>query len=253
MALDHISRRRDRQIIVARDPAALARDAAQRLVDRLSGKRTAYAVCLTGGSGPLELFRCLTREPFRGAIPWDRVHWFIGDERFVPADDPLNNMRAARRAFLDRFAPAQNIHPIGTSAETPDAAAMRYERVLKEFYGGDCIDRERPLFDLVLMGLGGDGHTASLFPGAPGLQERQRWVIGVDQAGYEPYVPRVTLTLPVLASTREMLFLVGGAAKRDILAQVLTGNDLPASRAYSDGALVWLIDRAAAVDASNET
>jgi 6-phosphogluconolactonase len=234
-----------RQVIVVDDPHVLAEVAARRLVDRLSSERPAYAVCLTGGSGPLELFHCLTRNPFRDAIPWRRVHWFIGDERFVAADDPLNNMRAARHAFLDQLAPPENIHPIDTTAESPDAAARRYEHLLQMRYGADRLDRGRPLFDVVLMGLGGDGHTASLFPGAPSLQEPRWWVIGVEHAQYEPFVPRVTLTLPVLASTYEMLFLVSGAAKHDILTRVLAGSDLPASRAYADGSLVWLVDRAA--------
>jgi 6-phosphogluconolactonase len=96
------------------------------------------------------------------------------------------------------------------------------------------------------MGLGSDGHTASLFPHAPALAEKTRWVVGVAKAGMAPYVPRVTLTFPALASTREMLFLVDGADKRTVLARVLDGEDLPAHGAYSDGELVWLIDRAAA-------
>jgi len=98
----------------------------------------------------------------------------------------------------------------------------------------------------VLMGVGPDGHTASLFPHSPALQEKERWVVGVEQAGCEPYVPRVTLTFPALASTREMLFLVSGEEKRDMLARVLSGEDLPAHHAYSHGELVWLVDRAAA-------
>ncbi|MGE0524309.1 MAG: 6-phosphogluconolactonase [Variibacter sp.] len=259
MATDSVAAalQRPRQIIIVDDPAALAQAAARRLIERLSGERPAYAVCLTGGTGPLGLFHSLTRAPFRDAIPWRRVHWFIGDERFVPPDDPLNNMRAARQAFLDRLAPPENIHPIDTTAGSPDVAARRYERLLQARYGADRLDRGRPLFDLVLMGLGGDGHTASLFPGAPGLLEPRRWVIGVEHAQYEPFVPRVTLTLPALASTYEMLFLVGGAAKHDILARVLAGSDLPASRAYANGSLVWLVDRAAMEgakpDSKNET
>jgi 6-phosphogluconolactonase/glucosamine-6-phosphate isomerase/deaminase len=102
------------------------------------------------------------------------------------------------------------------------------------------------LFDFVLMGLGSDGHIASLFPRSPALDEKKHWAVGVAEAGMEPYVPRVSLTFPALASTQEMLFLVDGAHKRDILSRVISGEDLPARRAYSDGDLVWLIDRAAA-------
>ena len=136
--------------------------------------------------------------------------------------------------------------PIATNAADPETAAQLYEDELKRFYGADRFDPARPLFDLVLMGLGSDGHTASLFPHAPALAEKTRWVVGVAKAGMEPYVPRVTLTFPALASTREMLFLVDGADKRTDLGRVLGGEDLPAHRAYSDGELVWLIDRAAA-------
>jgi 6-phosphogluconolactonase len=96
------------------------------------------------------------------------------------------------------------------------------------------------------MGLGTDGHTAALFPNSPALAEKERWVLAVAKAGMEPFVPRVTLTFPALASTHEMLFLVDGAHKRDVLSRVLSGDDLPANRAYADGYLVWLIDRAAA-------
>jgi 6-phosphogluconolactonase len=173
------------------------------------------------------------------------VHWFIGDDRFVPAGDPLSNMAAARRLFLDRLAPAGNIHPIDTEAASPDAAAQRYETGLKSFYGADRLDPAKPLFDLVLMGLGPDGHTASLFPGYPAVRETERWVVGVDRANVAPLVPRVTLTLPVLASCREMLFEVSGQDKRPILARVLAGEDLPAGRARSQGETIWLADSAA--------
>jgi len=180
-------------------------------------------------------------------VPWDRVHWFIGDERFVAETDPLSNMGAVWRLFLDRVrAPRQNIHPIATDANYPEGAARLYEEDLQAFYGAARLDPARPLFDLVLMGLGGDGHTASLFPGSPALDETRRWVLGITKAGMEPFVPRVTLTFPALASTREMLFLVDSADKRAILRRVLAGEDLPAQRAYCDGDLVWLVVRAAA-------
>jgi 6-phosphogluconolactonase len=235
-----------RQVVVVDNTAALAEAAAQRLVNRVAqGGRS--AVCLTGGSSPEGLYRLLGEEPWRGRVPWDRVHWFMGDDRFVPESDPLSNMGTARRLFLAPVgAPRGNIHPIPTDANYPEGAANIYEDELKKFYGADRLDPARPLFDLVLMGLGPDGHTASLFPGSRALDEKQRWVVGVGKAGMEPFVPRVTLTFPAHASTREMLFLVDGAGKRDILRRVFSGEDLPGSRAYADGELVWLIDRAAA-------
>jgi 6-phosphogluconolactonase len=234
------------QLVIAEDSAALARAAAQRLIDRIGGKERA-AVCLTGGSSPEGLYRLLAEAPWRGKVPWDRTHWFIGDDRFVPESDPLSNMGAARRLFLDRVgAPAANIHPMPTQAPNPDDAARRYEADLMRFYGAEELDPARPLFDLVLMGLGSDGHTASLFPNSPALTEKERWVLGIAKAGMAPFVPRVTLTFPTLASTREMLFLVDSADKAPILSRVLAGEDLPAHRAYAAGDLVWLIVRAAA-------
>ena len=234
------------QILVVADAALLAQTAARRLIDRIRHGNRA-AVCLTGGSSPLGLYRLLAEDPLRSEVPWTRVHWFMGDDRFVPESDPLSNMGAARRAFLDRVSvPALNIHPIPTTATDPGDAAYRYENELKRFYGADRLDSSRPLFDVVLMGLGSDGHTASLFANSPALEEKQRWVVGIAKAGMEPFVPRVTLTFPALASTREMLFLVDSADKRQIVARVFAGEDLPAHRAYAQGDLIWLVVRAAA-------
>ena len=173
------------------------------------------------------------------------MHWFIGDERFVGPNDPLNNMRMARRAFLDCCAPAGNIHPIPTDTTNPDEAARRYERVLQSFYGAEALDPVRPLFDVVLMGVGPDGHTASLFPFYPAVDETDRWVVGVPEAHVEPFVPRVTLTLPALGSCREMLFEVAGPEKRAVLTRVLAGENLPANQAHSTGETIWLVDQAA--------
>jgi 6-phosphogluconolactonase len=237
----------ERKIVVLPDAQAMAENAAERLLARIAQSRGPAAICLTGGSSPERLYELLALEPYRSRLPWDRVHWFMGDDRFVPADHAHSNMGMARRLFLDRVnVPSENIHPIATTLASPDAAARHYEAELKRFYGRDRLDPARPLFELVLMGLAPDGHTASLFPHAPALLEQERWVVGVQHAGLEPFVPRVTLTFPALASTREMLFLVSGEDKRDILARVLSGEDLPASRARSDGELVWLVERAAA-------
>ena len=239
-----------RQIIVVDDPAALAETAARRLLSRIAQDGAhdgCCSVCLTGGSSPEGLYRLLAEEPWRGKVPWDRVHWFMGDDRFVPLADPRSNMGIAKRLFLDRSpAPRGNVHPIPTDANYPEGAANLYAEELQAFYGADKLDPARPLFDLVLMGLGPDGHVASLYPQSRALDEKERWVLGVAKAGWEPFVPRVTLTFPTLASCREMLFLVDGADKRDILHRVFAGGDLPGSRVYSNGDLVWMLDRAAA-------
>jgi 6-phosphogluconolactonase len=235
----------NRKIITVAGPAALAKAAAERLLARIADNSNRVAICLTGGSSPKQLYELLGNEPYRSQIPWDRVHWFIGDERFVAATDSLNNMRMARQAFLNRCAPLVNIHPMATDAKNPDEAAHRYETDLKSFYGADSLDPTRPLFDVVLMGVGPDGHTASLFPGYPALAETEHWVVGVPKAHVEPFVSRVTLTLPALGSCREMLFEVNGADKRAILTRVLAGEDLPAGRAVSAGETTWLVDRVA--------
>jgi 6-phosphogluconolactonase len=235
-----------RRLIEVADSATLAEVAAVRLLACMAANPGRIAICLTGGSSPKQLYELLATENYRSNIPWPRVHWFIGDERFVPVGDARNNMAMARHIFLDRFAPSANVHPIPTDAADIDEAAARYEHELKTFQGdGRLDDQVRPLFDLVLMGVGPDGHTASLFPDDPALEETKRWVVGVPQAHVEPFVPRVTLTLPTLASCREMLFEVSGAGKRAILTRVLAGEPLPANRARSQGETVWLVDKAA--------
>jgi len=234
-----------RRVIAVSDSAALAKAAADRVLAGIGANDERIAICLTGGSSPKQLYQLLATDAWRGRIPWDRVHWFIGDERFVAADDPLNNMGMARRIFLDRCAPAANIHPIPTDTGNPDESARRYESELKSFYGANELDSARPLFDVVLMGVGPDGHTASLFPDYPAIEESKRWVVGVPKAHVAPFVPRVSLTLPALNSCREMLFELSGADKRPILTRVLAGENLPANRAHSIRETVWLVDAAA--------
>jgi 6-phosphogluconolactonase len=235
----------NRKVIAISDANALAKSAADRILTRIGANGDRLAICLTGGSSPKQLYRLLATDAYRGRIPWQRMHWFIGDERFVPANDPLNNMGMARQIFLDRCAPASNIHPIPTDTADPQEAARRYESELQSFYGAHRLDPARPLFDVVLMGVGPDGHTASLFPDYPAIEETEHWVVGVPEAHVEPFVPRVTLTLPALGSCREMLFEVSGSDKRAILTRVLAGENLPANRAHSSGETVWLVDKAA--------
>jgi 6-phosphogluconolactonase len=233
------------QLIVEPDAEALAQAAAERVMARIAANPGRIAICLTGGSSPKKLYQLLGSDAYRGKIPWDRVHWFIGDERFVPSGDPLNNMAMARATFLDRSAPTGHIHPIPTDVETLDQSAQAYARELQAFYGSNRLDPRQPLFDVVLMGVGPDGHTASLFPGYPAIEETSRWVVGVPKANVAPFVPRVSLTLPALASCREMLFEIAGHDKRPILTRLLNGETLPAQRARSNGETVWLVDQAA--------
>jgi 6-phosphogluconolactonase len=235
----------ERKIIRVADAEAIANTAADRIIRRMGTNPGTIAICLAGGSTPKKLYQLLATDAYSARIPWHRVQWFIGDERLVAPTDPLNNMGMARGVLLDRLAPDSNIHPIATDTTDPDRSALLYERELKSFYGADRPDPRRPLFDVVLLGIGPDGHTASLFPGDAALQETERWVIGVAKAHVPPFVPRVTLTLPVLASCREMLFLVAGADKRAILTRVLGGEKLPASCAHAVGETIFLADEAA--------
>ncbi|MGH7115147.1 MAG: 6-phosphogluconolactonase [Stellaceae bacterium] len=223
-----------------KDLEELARRAARWIADLAAGSRGRFAICLSGGSTPRRLYQLLAAAPYREAMPWDRVHWFWGDERFVPWDHPDSNYRMAHEALLAHVpAPTQNIHGIETSTE-PAAAAHAYERVLKSYYDADTLDPPRPLFDVTLLGLGADGHTASLFPGTTVLEERERWVAEV--VGAKPEV-RITLTYPSLASSRHTAFLVAGADKREALARVLAGDlELPAARLRPLGELVWFVD-----------
>jgi 6-phosphogluconolactonase len=155
----------------------------------------------------------------------------------------------ARSAFLDACAAPDTVHMIPTALASADDAARIYQNKLDAFAREYRADQ--PLFDLMLLGVGPDGHTASLFPGLPAVKETERLVVGVDEANVAPFVPRVSLTLPALAQTREILFLATGQDKRAILRRVFAGEDLPASHAHAaDGDTLWLIDKAADPDAA---
>ena len=235
------------QIIVAPDLSILVEKAAARIAARVSQSDTPVAVCLTGGSTPKPVYDRLAREPYKRSLPWDKIHWFWGDDRFVPIEDERSNAGMAIKALLrETPVPPDNIHPIPTERNSLGDASRIYQEELKSFYGQNQLDPMDPLFDIVLMGFGADGHTASLFPGTSTLTETDRWVLGVEEAGLEPFVPRITLTFPVMASTKEMLFLVSGQGKQEILSRVLAGENFPATSAYAEGDLIWLVDRKAA-------
>src|ERR1700743_770037 len=144
--------RADREIIVVADPAAQAQAAAERLIARTDANSGQAAICMSGGSSPKQLFELLATDGYRSRIPWPRVHWFIGDERFVPASGSRHTMSMARKALLDRCAPAANVHPIPVDSADPAEAAHRYESELKSFYGAKELDHARPLFAVVLLG-----------------------------------------------------------------------------------------------------
>jgi 6-phosphogluconolactonase len=200
-----------------------------------------FTWALSGGSTPRGLYRLLASDPFRDRMPWTSTHFFWGDERHVPPDHPESNYRMAREAMLDAVpVPAENIHRI--HAEEPDAerAAMEYEEEIRAFLG------PAPRFDLVLLGLGKDAHTASLFPGSAAVREREHLVIA-------PWVEaqktlRITLTPPVLNHAARVVFLVSGEDKAEALRTVIEGEReperYPAQIVEADR--LWMVDRPAA-------
>ncbi|MFL5264689.1 MAG: 6-phosphogluconolactonase [Anaeromyxobacteraceae bacterium] len=236
---------------VAPDAAALMHVAAEEVASRAASAvqaRGRFTIALSGGSTPRALYALLAdpAAPFRARVPWDAVQVFFGDERHVPPDHADSNYRMAREALLG-LVPIrpESVHRVRGELPDADEAALEYEAELSEAFA--LREGERPRLDVALMGMGPDGHTASLFPGSAALGEEARLVVA-------PYVPkfgvhRVTLTLPVFAAARAVVFLVAGADKAERVAEVLGGRapQLPAARVRpEEGELLWLLDAAAA-------
>ncbi|HEY1961645.1 MAG TPA: 6-phosphogluconolactonase [Rhizomicrobium sp.] len=221
----------------------MSKAAAAWIAARIAASPDVFRIALSGGNTPRLLYEELAAPEYRERIEWRRVEFFWGDERFVPHTDPRSNYRMVRETLL-AHAPVliDHIHPILTEGD-PEAAAQRYEAVLKSIYGDELSSGQRPLFDLVLLGLGEDGHTASLFPRSPALEEQMHWVAAVS--GRDE--PRITLTYPAIESSGAVLFLVSGNDKAEIVKRVQEGDrNLPATRVRSQGEIVWLLDDAAA-------
>jgi len=229
---------------------ALAHEVAEWLCARAQASDGEFAICLSGGSTPRRLYERLASSALASRFPWSRTHWFWGDERFVPHDDPASNYKMAHDAFLARVPiPGGHIHAIPTEGLSPEEAAAEYETTLKQFYGAGTISPNRPLFHVTLLGIGEDGHTASLFPGQPTLQETRRWAVAVVGAKSEP---RVSLAYPALNSSHDVAFLVTGEGKRDVVARALAGDrTLPAAMIHPVGRLHWFMDRAASPEGAN--
>ncbi|MGH6674238.1 MAG: 6-phosphogluconolactonase [Xanthobacteraceae bacterium] len=234
----------DAQYRVFASAEELATAAADWILDRGIQCRGRFTLCLSGGETPRRLYELLAA-PERGRFPWNRTHVFWGDERFVPHDDPRSNFHMAWQAMLGHVPiPAENIHPIRTEQTNVESAAADYEATLKRFYGADILDSARPLFDLILLGLGEDGHIASLFPGSQALTEQKHWAVPVSGANA---LARISLTYPALSCSAAVGFLVVGDRKRAIFARARAGDpDLPASHLRSAGTVCWFADRAAA-------
>jgi 6-phosphogluconolactonase len=226
------------------DPAALAHHVAGWMTSLALAAKGVFRVSLSGGSTPKALYGLLASDAFVGRFPWERVHWYWGDERFVPYDHPESNYRMTREAMLSKApVPPANVHPVPPDG-TPDDAALRYERTLQAAYGAAALDPSRPLFDITLLGMGPDGHTASLLPGEPVLEERKHWVAAVSHG--RPEV-RITMTYPAIDSSRHVAFLVAGKEKAPMVHVIRAGGSrVPAARVKPVGELIWFLDRAAA-------
>ncbi|HUJ32133.1 MAG TPA: 6-phosphogluconolactonase [Candidatus Acidoferrum sp.] len=207
-------------------------------------QRGRFAIALAGGHTPARMYALWASEPYRSQTPWDRVHLFWGDERYVAHDDSLSNFRMARETLISHvpIAPS-NVHPIPVSA-TPQKSAETYEQELGNFFGSAA-----PELDLQLLGIGTEGHTASLFPGSAALEEKQRWVLSVEVAATPPR--RLTLTPVVLNRGRRTLFLAVGKDKAEIVSALRNERNpqtskYPAARIRPAGSVLWLLDQAAA-------
>jgi 6-phosphogluconolactonase len=234
-------------ISVYPDLEALSRAAADLFAEKAAlavADHGRCAILLAGGTTPRGTYELLAREPFRNQVPWEGVHLFWGDERSVPPDDPRSNARMVQRALLDLVpVPAGQIHPIPGDRD-PRQAADEYEDLLRRFFGGAA-----PRFDLVLLGLGDDGHTVSLFPDSPVLEERQRWASATRRPGEE--IGRVTLMPTLINQADLVVFLVAGDDKATVLREVLEDHPDPRSRPArlimpEHGELRWLVDQSAA-------
>ncbi|HUZ02309.1 MAG TPA: 6-phosphogluconolactonase [Thermomicrobiaceae bacterium] len=238
------------EVVVVPDATSLAREAARRVVDIARdqiGLRGRLTLALSGGSTPRALFRLLAAPSRVGDVDWSRVHVFWGDERTVPPDDDESNYRMAREALLDHVpVPPEQVHRI-LAENRPDEAAAAYEQVLREVFG--LAIGEPPDFGLMLLGIGADGHTASLFPGTRALEETDRLVVAnvVPQLG----TTRITVTVPVITEAANILVLVAGADKADAVQRALEAPYDPGQTPSqilrtAAGRVAWLLDEAAA-------
>lgn len=208
-----------------------------------------FSVALTGGSSPKILYQLLASEPFRSQVPWEQTHIFWGDERSVPHHDEQNNALMSHQLLLDHVpVPPAQIHRMSGEVP-PDDSARQYGELLRKHFGDQA-----PAFDLILLGMGDDGHTASMFPGTPVVHEKERLVKELFLAGQNMY--RITLTAPVINQARQILFQVFGEGKAAVLKQVMEGpyqpEKLPSQLIRPvNGELHWYLDEAAAGQISN--
>ncbi len=235
-------------IAILQEPERVAHAAArflQTIAFNSLKKKPLFTMALSGGSTPLQMFRLLATDPRLSNFPWHHTHLFWVDERCVPFDDSNSNFGNTSTILLEKVPiPGKNIHPM-SCYENPEQGSINYEKEIRSFF--NLSGKELPSFDLILLGVGKDGHTASIFPESMALEEKKRLVLAVT--GGEPQVTRITLTLPVLNNAKQVLFMATGKEKAEIFAQIVAGGpcELPAAMVRpASKALFWMVDREAA-------
>jgi 6-phosphogluconolactonase len=223
-----------------------ALDEVFRVAKEAIAERGRCAISLSGGHTPEEMFTLWAQDQYRESFPWERVHFFWGDDRYVLYSDPLSNYGTAKRLLFERLPAGVKIHvyPMPTEEADPALAAKMYAAEMRKFFGTDL-----PAFDVQLLGIGGEGHTASLFPNNPALDEQEAWVLPVTVQATPPQ--RLTMTYPVINQARHTYFLVAGESKREILRAIAAEPNAgvsryPAARVKPSGPLLWMLDQAAA-------
>lgn len=239
-----------RTIEILPDLAEVVTRSRDLIVERLQqaiAERGIATIALSGGSTPKPLYEQLATE----SLPWEQIHLFWGDERYVPYDHPDSNYRMVKQAWIDRVPlPSENIHPMPTQLADPVDAAIQHEADLRIFFKtrfANAKPAEWPALDVILLGMGDDAHTASLFPGTTALQVHDRWITVGEKSGQ----PRLTFTVPMINAARSVIFMLAGANKQAALQQVFAAqaDDLmyPSRLIQPQGELWWVMDQAAAV------
>lgn len=232
-------------------PEEMSAECADTLLEtalKYAREKKLFTLAVSGGTTPVKLFSLLAAKPFSDEFPWKNSHIFWVDERHVRQDAPENNFGTAVKTFLSKVPiPSENIHPVKTDNLPPAEAAALYEKELKKFFRPE--NNSLPSIDLVLLGMGGDGHTASLFPYAASLDEKSRWVLDVPPPTTAlPALPRITLTYPLINNAKNIFFLIAGEERRK-LAETFLNSDIhdfhqyPADGIGGDGNLTWFISR----------
>jgi len=242
------------EIIVKRFPdrEKLSRDAAEvvsaTLIKNVEEKGRGTIV-LSGGNTPCLLYEYLSEDMYASKIPWEKIHLFWGDERYVPINHSENNYNTVHTLFISKLSiPSSNIHRIKTELTPPEKAALGYEKELKELFeiSGREGAGELPEFDIVLLGIGNDGHTASLFPGGRELDVKERMICAVTAPEQYEQKERITMTLPLINNASKIMFLVSGPGKSSVVARILNNRDTsadmyPAARVRARNELTWYL------------